>query len=287
MAYGGQTDNIGQSRDGDSDVSRPHLRPFLAQSHHTPQRLLSRRPQVVSLLLGLGKFEGIRIVTLRELRCQIDTIRDTGLRARELEEQMRRHSPRPASATSSVDNIHLNFIHNFHTLHRNTSLDQLHRSRRRITNTRERNYADACIFRDTSQLEGSFGDNSQSSLRSDEHASQIVPSRCLARASASLNNPAISQDHREVNHPVLHRTVPDGIRTTAVRANHTANHGRRTGIHGEEQAGLLNLVVKVHPPDRRLYHDVHVILVNLQYLVHENKVDGHTAVWRGEIGFQT
>jgi hypothetical protein len=55
--------------------------------------------------------------------------------------------------------------------------------------------------------------------------------------------------------------------------------GIRTGIDGEEQSAthLGELLIQILPADARLDDDVHVVLVELDNLVHVGKVDAYAA----------
>jgi hypothetical protein len=62
-----------------------------------------------------------------------------------------------------------------------------------------------------------------------------------------------------------------------------------SGIHRKEEPRLTfrQLVIQIHPGNRRLDDDIHVLFVELQDLVHEGEIDGHTSVRSGEVAFET
>lgn len=57
------------------------------------------------------------------------------------------------------------------------------------------------------------------------------------------------------------------------------SQGRLTRVNREEQstAHLVQLLIQVLPPDGGLHDDVHILLVELDNLVHIGKVDADTA----------
>lgn len=61
-----------------------------------------------------------------------------------------------------------------------------------------------------------------------------------------------------------------------------------TRIDREEEtaAHSAKLLVEILPADARLDHNIHIVLVELDDLVHERKVDTDAAVRRREIPFQ-
>lgn len=216
----------------------------------------------MSFAVITSEFKRLRIVTLGELRRQIDTIRDASDSSGELEEQRRRDLPFTAGSTRAINNVHLNIIHDLHTLHRDTLLNDLHSGRGRITNSRERNDANASLLWERGELQRSLSDDTERTLGANKHSGEVVAGGSLAGTSAGFDDAAIGQDDREVNHPVLHGTVADGVGATAVCADHTADHGGWAWVDGEEHACFLDLFIQIHPLDGGLHNDVHVVWVD-------------------------
>ena len=78
------TDQICDPRQRDRNISGPDLGPRFLQTHHAPQRLLPRRPQLLLLDLVARKIEITPVVGLHNRPDLSNTLLDTSLGAGEL-----------------------------------------------------------------------------------------------------------------------------------------------------------------------------------------------------------
>lgn len=126
---------------------------------------------------------------------------------------------------------------------------------------------------------------------------------------ASLDDTAVDQNHSQIDDPIAHGTMMHCVGARAIAANHSSNLGTGrcgkwstgvessqrvanllpTWIHREEQtdAHLLQLLIQGHPLDARLNHHIHIFLIDLDDLVHVDKVHADTPKGRSGMSLQT
>lgn len=89
-----------------------------------------------------------------------------------------------------------------------------------------------------------FCNNTESSLRTNKEAVEIIPRRRLARSPTRLDSSSIRQDNGQIDHPVLHGAISYSVSSGAVGANHTSNLSSWTCESNKSKSQWLEYITK-------------------------------------------
>ncbi|KAI6761489.1 hypothetical protein HG531_002042 [Fusarium graminearum] len=269
------------------DVTGPHVIVGLLDSHCAPERLLSRTPQLVLLLLVLCKLKGLATGLLGKALNLSDLLLDTGRSTGELEEERCCLSPSFRCHACIVDALHLVIIEDLDGRDRNTLTNNLAHAISGVADRGETADSNTGRLGFDGDLESGLGDKTKGALRADEEFGKVVASRALARSLPGLDNCAVSEDNCQAKNPLAHGTVAVGVSTAASGTDHATNHGTRAGVGREEEALLTKVVVESLPTHGRLDNNIKILLVKIDDLVHTAKVDGDTLACGSKVALET
>ena len=245
---------------------------------------MARLPEFRALL-GLGRpVERTAAIAFRQLLEARGLLRHARFRAVEFQKQHRRLGQ--AELGVIVERAHGERIDEFDARDRQAGLDRLDdrvagRLDRRELAGRRRNG-----FRNSEELQRDLGDDAERALRSHEQTREIVAGGRLLRAPRRLDDAPVRHDDGERQHIVLHRSVAHRVGAGCARRAHAADGGVGAGVDREEQAGVAQIIVQRLAGDARLQHDVEVLGMHFQYLVHLRHVDRHAAIGRVGVPFE-
>lgn len=262
------------------------IRLILLHGHDAPQGLLPSAPQIRLFASILRKLERLAPRCPGQLLDHPDLLLHAGSRAGELEEERRCFRPHAVRHLRLVQAHHLVVVQYLDRGDRHPRADNLRHAIGCLLDGPEAAHGHRGGRGPRGDLQRSFRDESQRALAADEDLGQVVAGAALPRPLPGLDHRAIRKHHREAQHPLSHGAVPICVGPAAPRADHATYHGPGAGIGREEEVVLLQLGVQHLPPYSRLHHDVHILLVQLEDLVHVRKVNADPAARGSEVAFQ-
>jgi hypothetical protein len=219
------------------------------------------------------------VVLVRDLADLLDVLGHSTGGPAEFEEQRRGFCPFLFRGARAVDDVHLHLVHDFHRRDGDAAAHHFGARCGAVADRWEGAHGDRSLLGDDGELERDLRHDAKSTLTAYEESSKIVPCGGLARAAAGLDHAAVGQHDCQVDNPVAHGAVADGVGPRAACADHSADHGRGTWVYGEEEARVFDLFVEGHPADGGLDCYVHVVWTQVNDLVHVAHVNADSAEW--------
>ena len=199
------------------------------------------QPGALFGLLGPGKVRPALVGG--QLLYQLHLLGHAGRAAMELEEQ--RVAFAQVHLAVGVDGADGGRVKEFAARQRHAQLDGLDDDIDGLLGRREVDHRGRYRLGQRMQAQRDFGDDAQRALGPHKEAGQVIAGRGLAGVRAGMHHLPFGRHHGQRQHVLAHGAVAHGVGARGTGGRHAADGGIRARIDGEEEPGVMQLLIEL------------------------------------------